>query len=255
MSLRLASSRNVSQISQVVANIEYFQITCNVLEDRLMELRATQRGGSIRLQSYASFSALHAKAVSHLTSVINAKLKDFFEMAGYDWTPPKPETTPSWYLEDMINWFMTVVDGLDVREEVKEEVYQGALTNMADNLMQFLVGPDVDMINEAALANLTIDMNFLETEFNRLGKSNVASNFDEIRKMVAIITKDDMSSYLNAARRQSLYGNVQPRKLASLLEKMGRYAPKARLLVEQQRAERRKMDALTVARLSRTGSL
>lgn len=85
--------------------------------------------------SFTAFSSLHARAISHLTSVLNSKLNDSFEDAGYDWTATQRRTTASHYLPDMINWLMTVVDGLDVQDNIKEEVYRGALAYIAENFM------------------------------------------------------------------------------------------------------------------------
>ncbi|KAG8865136.1 hypothetical protein FRB96_000025 [Tulasnella sp. 330] len=245
----LSSTRNVSQVAQVLTNIEYFQETCTILEEQLMKLRATQRGGSIRLMSYASFASLHSQAVAHLISVLNNKLTDIFETAEYDWTPNQPETTPSMYLWDTPNWLMTVVDGMSVPEEVKEEVYRGALNHIAESLMNFLVGPDVKIVNDDGLSNLATDIEFLEDQFQRPGKPDLTGVFKEIRTTVAIVTKEDVASYLIPAKRQQLYSNVQPRKLGSLLEKMARFTPKNRSVAELQKVERRRQEAQAMSRM------
>lgn len=56
-------------------------------------------------------------------------------MAEYDWTPVTSDGSPSAYLGDMINWLVAVVDSLSVQDNVKEEVYKGALAHTADGLM------------------------------------------------------------------------------------------------------------------------
>ncbi|KAG9015549.1 hypothetical protein FRB94_000154 [Tulasnella sp. JGI-2019a] len=249
IAFHMASCRNVSQVAQMLTNIEYFQETCTVLEDQLMKLRATQRGGSIRLMSYASFASLHAQAVAHLINVLNNKLSEIFETAEYDWTPGQPETTPSMYLWDTPNWLMTVVDGLTVPDEVKEEVYRGALHHIAESLMNFLVGPDVKVINDAGLTNLAIDIEFLEDQFQRPGKPDLTGVFNEIQTIVTMVTKDDVGSYLIPAKRQKLYPNVQPRKLGNLLEKLGRFTPTTRSAPELQKSEKRRQEAQAVSRL------
>ena len=39
LSVRLGGSRNMSQIAQLITNVEYFEVACTVLEDQLMKLR------------------------------------------------------------------------------------------------------------------------------------------------------------------------------------------------------------------------
>jgi len=250
MATRLLSSRNLSQIAQLITNVEFFQVACTVLEDQLIRLRATQRGGSIRLQSSSSFSALHARSVAHLTVNVNAKLSDFFGMAEYDWTPKESDGTPSFYMWDMINWLTTVVDGLSVREEVKEQLYKGALAHTADSLMGFLVGQEVAAINENGLRNLLLDVDFLEGEFKKLGKANLTNVFSELRATIAIPMRDDVSSFMTPSERKAAYPNVQPRRLASLLNKMARFGLASRIRAEQEKGEKIGLEAQAVSRMA-----
>ncbi|KAG8898195.1 hypothetical protein FRB99_007605 [Tulasnella sp. 403] len=246
---RLTTSRNVSQVAQTIINIEYFQAACTVLEEQLVKLRAFQRGGAIHLECNKTFSSVHARSVAHLTKVVNDKLNDSLEVAEYEWTPNQKETNPSLYLWDMINWLTTVVDGLLVRDEVKEEVYKGAVTHTAKGLMDFLVGPDVPVINENGIANLLVDVDFLEEEFKRLGKANLNTVFAELRATAAVALNDDVASYLNPTLRQARYSSVQPKRLASLLDKMARHGGSSRVRADQERGEKRRLEALAVARV------
>lgn len=67
--------------------------------------------------------------------------------------------------------------------------------------------------------------------------------------MVAIVTKDDVASYLIPARRQQQYSNVQPRRLGNLLEKLARFTPKNRSVAELQKVEKRRQEAQAVSRM------
>lgn len=57
------------------------------------------------------------------------------DMGEYDWTPKESDGTPSVYLFDMVNYLTTVVDTLAVRSEVKEDIYKGALSHIANILL------------------------------------------------------------------------------------------------------------------------
>lgn len=45
----------------------------------------------------------------------------------------------------------------------------------------FLFGPNVPMVNENAITNLLVDVDFLEGEFKTLGKAQLSSSFTELR--------------------------------------------------------------------------
>ena len=66
---------------------------------------------------------------------MNAKLSQFFEMAEYDWTPNRSAESPNGYLWEMTSWLTTVVDGLGLRDQVRAEIFKGALKHIADGLM------------------------------------------------------------------------------------------------------------------------
>ncbi|KAG9018833.1 hypothetical protein FRB90_009120 [Tulasnella sp. 427] len=246
---RLSSARNIPQIAQLIANVEHFQVACTVLEEQLMKLRATQRGGSIRLQSSSSFTTLRSKCISHLTVVVNEKLNDSMDMGEYDWTPRESSGTPSVYLFDMVNYLTTVVDTLAVRSEVKEDVYKGALSHIANILLNLLVGPEVPVISEAGIQNLLIDIDFLEDEFKRLGKEHLTTVFSELRETSAVILQDDVPAFATPAQRKSKYSHVNPRRLSCLLDKLARYGGSSRIRADQERGEKRRLEAQTVARL------
>jgi len=108
----------------------------------------------------------------------------------------------------------------------------------------------VPAINENGLTNLTIDIDFLESEFKRLGKPHLISVFIELRETIALPVSDDIPAFLSGANRQTVYRNVQPRRVATLLDKMWKYGSIARTRAEQDRAERRGAEARAVARLN-----
>lgn len=94
-----------------------------------------QRGGLISLTASSSFGNTLSRALDRITSLINSKLDDFFELAEYDWTPSGREDAPSMYLYELVNWLTTVVDSLVIKESYKDEAYKGAVAYIAECLM------------------------------------------------------------------------------------------------------------------------
>jgi hypothetical protein len=152
-------------------------------------------------RSRPSFVATLGRARKHLRSAVTAKLDDFFELAEYDWTPGAREGAPSMYLYELVNWLTTVLDALGVREGDKDDAYRGAVDHVAQSLMvrdinillfertcsnsgivqSFLTGPNISMLNENALSNVLVDVDFIDDELKRINRAHLSSSFDELR--------------------------------------------------------------------------
>jgi hypothetical protein len=139
-----------------------------------------------------------------MTALISSKLDQCFELSEYDWTPKSRETSPSMYLYELANWLTTVVDSLAIKETYKEDAYEGAMGYIAECLIvripphfsdvlncfffplylqNFLAGRDVPMMNENAISNILIDIDFLEDILKQIGRSHLASVFAELRQV------------------------------------------------------------------------
>ncbi|KAG8961089.1 hypothetical protein FRC03_005785 [Tulasnella sp. 419] len=246
---RLRASRNMSTIAQMISDIDCFHHGCQELGQQLTKLRAAHRGGTMILEATNAFGSLSERASIHLNSAITNKLSDFFDLAEYEWTPSRPDTTPSVYLYDMVMWLTGVIDGLAVTEEIKGTAYKAALEHIAGCMMNFLVGPEVPSINDNGLSNLLVDIRFLEDYFQQNGKPEFMSVFSELKSMISIPLNDNVSSFLTPPTRQASYPHVQPKRLASLLEKMARYGQGVRIRSEFEKGEKRRLEAQAVARM------
>ncbi|KIL00065.1 hypothetical protein PAXRUDRAFT_8485 [Paxillus rubicundulus Ve08.2h10] len=268
---RLQSTSALSQITQIVTNLEYFEVARAELERSLTNLRSTQRGGTIRLAS-APFSEPFQQSRRRITALITSKLDDFFDLSEYDWTPQGREATPSMYLYELVNWLTTVVDSLALKDAYKDEAYKEAVGYIAECLMvsflcwsvtspmlkqivewqNFLVGPNVLMMNENAVANIVTDMTFLEDEITRIGREHLKSSFLELHSMIKIVLSDSVQDYFNPSIRQTSYGEIKPKRLQALLEKLARYGASRRDSPSRETGDKRKREAEALSRLGPT---
>lgn len=109
---------------------------------------------------------------------------------------------PSMYLYELVNWLTTVVDSLAIKEVYKDEAYRGAVSYIAEclivsrwinkvsvdehqshGLQTFLTGRDVSVMNDNAISNILVDVDFLENEFKRIGRPHLNSVFTELRSV------------------------------------------------------------------------
>ncbi|KAF5390532.1 hypothetical protein D9757_002620 [Collybiopsis confluens] len=247
---RLAETSNLSQLAQIVTNVEHFQVTCSELERSLTNLRTAQRGGAIQLKAGSTFHSTLTRCVSRIKSVINSKLDDFFELSEYNWVPTSREDGPNMYLYELVNWLTTVVDSqLLIAPSYIDEAYMGAAEYISECFMDFLSGRNIAMMNENAISNLLVDCDFLETEFQRIGRPHLSSAFTELRATTGIVLSDTIQEYLIPANRQTSYATVKHKRLQALLEKLAQYGSTRRDVPGRQLGEKRRKEAEAVGRL------
>jgi hypothetical protein len=163
---------NLSQLAQIVVNVLFFQTACSDLETLLVTLRcasygdlplsfalssvtpskltqgqtcavcapcrATQRGGTIHLDSLASFQQTLKQTQDRMVAQIAQKIDNFFEEAQYPWAtsqapPAHLADDASPYLQDMVDYVSTVMVSVLIQlpDFAKDYVYRGALAHIA----------------------------------------------------------------------------------------------------------------------------
>ncbi|WWC89397.1 uncharacterized protein L201_004321 [Kwoniella dendrophila CBS 6074] len=252
---RLQAMSNLSQIAQVVINLEHFSTACDELEGVLMNLRASQRGGPVHLSSCKSFAETLTLAEKRIDTIINSKLESFFELAEYNWLPTRPQSTatePSTYVFEMITFLTAYVDSvlIGLNEGVKTRAYLNALGRINKWLMDMLCGKEVIRFNEMALASVLADVTFIETEIKRLGKTDLDRVFDEVKHTINIILSDAVSAYMEPSIRSMSYSSVKPIRLAVILAKLGKAHALGNVQSSMVKAERRRREADEVAKLA-----
>jgi len=151
-----------------------------------------------------------------------------------------------------VNWLTTVVDSLALKDTYKDEAYKEAVGYIAECLMNFMVGPNVLMMNENAVANIVTDITFLENEITRIGREHLKSSFLELHSMANIVLSDSVQDYLNPSIRQTSYGEVKPKRLQALLEKLARYGASRRDNPSREKGDKRRREAEALSRLGPT---
>ena len=145
-----------------------------------MQLRASHRGGAIRLESVGAFRTTLEAAHSRIVLTVGKKLDDCFELADYRWSAkPGPSLSqsssmsirtaasgddrPSEYLSEMADYLTNLVHSVlyQLPPNVRVAVYRGALEHIADTMTAYLTDPHPDQISEPGLAQFAIDVKFI----------------------------------------------------------------------------------------------
>ncbi|BGO88526.1 hypothetical protein NBRC10512_003376 [Rhodotorula toruloides] len=225
---RLNMISNLSQLAQIVVNVLFFQTACSDLETLLVTLRATQRGGTIHLDSLASFQQTLTQTQDRMVAQISQKVDTFFEEAQYPWTatqPPPPHTAndASGYLQDLIDYVSTVMMSVLIQlpEFAKDYVYRGALARCATVLQSYLTDKEPRQISDAGLLHLARDVRWLVNHVKTLGNDRLADVFTELNQLVTLLTATpNITDYLDPQARSTRFHRVQPRALQTVLVKL-----------------------------------
>ncbi|KAJ6576017.1 rsec15 [Mycena vulgaris] len=228
---RLAGTSPLSQIAQIVTNLD-----------------SSQRSGSIKLNASASFENTLSRALARITGLITCKLDDFFGLSKYDWTPNGRENGPSMYLYELVNWLTTVVDSLVIKESYKDEAYKGTLAYIADAI-GFPDGRNIPRMNENAISNILINVDFLEDELRRIGRGHLSTVFVELRTTTSIPLNNTVQEYLVPAMRQTSYASVKQKRLQALLDKLAKFGASQRDAPARELGDKRRKEADAVGRL------
>ncbi|PVF96451.1 exocyst complex subunit Sec15-like protein [Serendipita vermifera] len=247
---KLKSFNGLSQVAQIINNLEYFELACGEIEQGLASLRSTQRGGSIRLTCRPSFEETIRASLARINEIITTKLAESLEPSEYDWTPDSSSGSPSIYVLQMVLWLTTNVDDMALQEVYKNATYTHAIQYIADNLTDYLVGDSVRRLNDAAISNVLVDVDFIEQSLRDSGQGHLSSIFDHLKLLASIPLNNTVQDYLNPSLRQSSYISVKPKELAAVLEKLARFGGITNKNAgEREKGERRRAEAAAVSKL------
>jgi len=121
--------------------------------------------------------------------------------------------------------------------------------HIAECLMTFLIGRDIPVLNENAISNILVDVDFLEDEFKRIGRPHLTSVFTELRSTTSVVLSDQVQQYLIPQVRQQSYSTVKHKRLQSLLDKLTKYGSSCRDAPNREKGDRRRKEAEAVSRL------
>nr|CAG8441077.1 15646_t:CDS:10 [Entrophospora candida] len=178
-------STNMSQIVQIIINLEYLEYACVEIEKLLKSKRSSHRGGKIKLNALEHFRETRKKAEKRIYELVNFKIDDFLEIADYDWETDSIQSHPSSFLQDMIGFLGAVISSTlyNLPMTIKIFIYLVALSHLSTSLRNLILSPDVKRINSNAIANFDVDVNFLEQFAQSLEDPQIADAFIELRQV------------------------------------------------------------------------
>ncbi|KAG9287563.1 hypothetical protein G9A89_019624 [Geosiphon pyriformis] len=215
-------STNLSQIVQIIINLEYFESMCSELEKLLKDRRSLHRGGRVQLNAPNEFHQTRQKAEKRIFELVNSKIDDFLELADYDWAPLVSQSQPSPFLQDMVGFLTTVISSTlyNLPMSIKTFIYFDALDHLSTSLHDLILSPEVKKLNANGVANFDIDVKFLEQFAQGLDDPNIADAFMELRQIVTLLQCENMEEYLTSSTRNKKYSRIKPADVVNLIEKM-----------------------------------
>ena len=220
--LEKLQSTNLSQIVQIIINIEYFESTCPDFEMLLMETRSFHRSGHIHLKATSTFKDTRHKAEKRIFELVNSKLDEFLELFEYDWATEEIQNQPSPSLLDLITFLTNVTNAalLNLPETIKSMLYFEALEHLCQSMKGLMLHSDQPYITDIALSNFDTDIRFIEDFVKGLGDPTVMDTFVELRQLLDLaIVSPNPEEYLTPQMRNKNYHRLNGRDVVSLFEK------------------------------------
>jgi len=242
--LKKLKSLNLSQIVQIIINIEYFENACGGFEQLLMDSRSFHRAGKIILKATNVFCDTRKKGEKRIFELVNMKIDEFLELADYDWMSEERNRNPSSYLQDLVTFLDSVINAtlLNLPQSIKSFIYFDALDHLAAAIMGILLNPDIKKMNDNAVYNFDVDVQFLEDFVQGLNDPNVADAFLELRQMILLIEADNSEDFLNPQVRNRKFSRLKSQDVIVIMEKLLNDKSVVNLLNQREKLRRRAME-------------
>ncbi|KAF9159971.1 hypothetical protein DFQ26_005996 [Actinomortierella ambigua] len=216
--LKKLESQNLSQIAQIIVNLEYFQNACGDFEHLLANSRSTSDTSKIDLQATGLFRETRRNAESRISDLIKSKINDVLELAEYEWMAPEVREV-STYIEELEPLLSAVLFAQlhNLPETIKKHVYADAFNHLATTLHGILTDSNVTQVNLNFVATFDKDIRRLEDFGQALNEPRVQDTFTGLRQLTALLMSDHTD---DPEIRERMYPLVRPEDLNRMLEKL-----------------------------------
>lgn len=217
------NSQYLGQIVQIYVNLEHFENACVAIEHMLTRKRTVALPSPVRLKARESFGAQKKMAEKRIFELVNSKIDDLVETADYNWLAREKTTEPSAFLQEMTRFLNHIINSNlhALPQDIKGMVYFDALTHLASAIMSLPMQEEVKAITPAAVANLDLDVGYLEDFVGGLNMPSLPGIFDELRQTIELLQSNNFEEFFNMQTRMRRYASVDPRTGAILIEKYG----------------------------------
>ncbi|KAF9976649.1 hypothetical protein BGZ73_008120 [Actinomortierella ambigua] len=216
--LKKLESQNLSQIAQIIVNLEYFEGACGDFEQLLANSRSTSDTSKIDLQATGLFRETRRNAESRIGDLIKSKINDVLELAEYEWMAPEVREV-STYIEELEPLLSAVLFAQlhNLPEAIKKHVYSDAFNHLATMLHGVLTDPNVTQVNINFVATFDKDIRRLEDFARALNEPRLQDTFTGLRQLTALLMSDHTD---DPDMRERMYPLVRPEDLNRMLEKL-----------------------------------
>ncbi|CAD6498707.1 BgTH12-04368 [Blumeria graminis f. sp. triticale] len=218
------SVQYLGQIVQILINLEHFEIACLELEQLLIAARSSaSAGGPIVLKATEAFRNHKKTAEKRIFELVNSKIDDLVETAGYDWTAQTLSPEPSNYMQTLTTYLSNIMSStlLGLPPSIKELIYFDALSHATTSILSLPLSPHVKAINPNGVAALATDVSYLEKFVSTLPNAPLLKDgLDELLQVVSLMQLENGDEFYDIAVRNRRFGRVDPVAGAALLNKL-----------------------------------
>ncbi|KTW27352.1 hypothetical protein T552_02332 [Pneumocystis carinii B80] len=218
------SLNNLSQLVQIIINLEHFEKACDELDSLLLKIQTSDKATNLKLRAKSEFRNAIKDAEKRIFELVTSKIDDFLEISDYDWQSTTKQKEPSSYLLEMVSYLTTVMNSTlhNLPSSIKTFLYFGTLDHFASSMMQILLNKSSKKINQNSILNFDLDLRYLERFVQDLSEPSIsyADTFLELRQSLNFILSQNPEEYLNSDIQLKKYSRIKPQTAILLLEKI-----------------------------------
>ncbi|OLL23276.1 Centromere/microtubule-binding protein cbf5, partial [Neolecta irregularis DAH-3] len=222
--VHLLESGNMTQIVQIILNLEHLENACSQVEHLLGKKQSLYHMREVKLKATESFRQSRKNAEKRIFELINTKIDDFLGIAMYYWSTKVAQTSPSMYLQELVSFLTTAISStlLNLPQSIQVFIYFDALDHLASMLMSLLLKAVSQPLSEAGLANFDADVRYLEDFVQGLNQPTLATadTFLELRQSVNLLLAGKYEDYMTTEKRLRQYHRLTPQNASVLLERI-----------------------------------
>lgn len=185
----------LSQVVQIVINMEYFESACGEFERFLYNQRISPHldmpqgedgsVGRVKLRARAGFVEAKIRCERRVYELVNIKIDQFLDLSNYSWMPSTPIPEPSQYMVDLVGYLKMVFTSVlvDLRPQIRKLVRFEAVDHLATSLTTLLFGSKVTQFNRNFILCAQADIQTLQTFLEELGDPNLLDTLTELQQV------------------------------------------------------------------------
>eukprot|EP00127_Corallochytrium_limacisporum_P004423 Clim_evm1s162 gene=Clim_evmTU1s162 len=221
------SQTQVQYLVQIVNNLIYINDACARIDGHVTQLLVAAgitlagTSESFKVGKNDFFSDVSREAEDMVVMYMRERVKQFFGLADYEWTPAGGSKDASEFVDSMIMFLQSSFSPLTMfpTQTQVDRSYARSFEAISGEFHKLVLSDDFKIINRHAFQTLHTDISAVEEFADLQPVPNLRATLLSVRQLVDLFRLEDFERYIEGLARRKPYGMVEPAIVLSLLDK------------------------------------